>query len=91
MDKLANHTNAVSHVLEHRQTAETRLTLYWLKVGKYTTSNYNAAKLLQFPAVISGNNLFEYTTIDVFCVDELCREERETAIDVANRLIAALD
>lgn len=89
--KLANNINAIIYVLEHKLTSENRISLHWFTVGGFTTSSYTMAKLLQYPAILGGKNLFEFTKFEAVCMDRECLQEQEKIIDVAERLIMVLN
>lgn len=88
---LSDGTLAAVMVLERKLTSETRLVVYWLKVGGFTTTNYKAAKLLQYPAMLSGNNLFEYTRLETGCSEKTCNREVDAVLDVANSFNALVN
>jgi len=91
MMKLEDGTSAAVMGLERKLTSERHVVVYWLKVGSFTTTRYKAAKLLQYPAVLSGQNLFEYTRLEANCPAKTCEAEREVMLDAANQFIVVLN
>jgi len=91
MMKLEDGTSAAVMGLERKLTSERHVVVYWLKVGSFTTTRYKAAKLLQYPAVLSGQNLFEYTRLEANCPAKTCEAEREVVLDAANQFIVVLN
>ncbi len=78
-------TQLLIMTLEHKLISAKRLHAYWYRVGSFKTIDYKTAKLLQYPAVLTGYNLFQHTRLDTGCSALDCEEEKETIIDAAQR------
>ena len=70
-----NHANVT--IYRHLNTAEQIATSLWFRVGKYQTNSYFMAKLLQIPAIFSGQTGFALINLQVRCNTDHCDEGKK--------------
>lgn len=89
--KLENSKAMLANVIEHRYNGKLQIVLQWYRVGSHRTQNYNIAKLLQLPAVIHGENIFEFTQLRASCPGLACDAEEAVVKEMAEKLIDVIE
>lgn len=75
----------VRNKIDNLQIAQIR----WFQVGNYHTADSTSAKLLQLPALITGNNTFRTITLRQFCQERNCTLAFTALAPLANEVFTA--
>ena len=71
-----------SVVLEHVNGDEKQAMAYALRVGSFVTPSFSLAKILQIPAKLRGENLFEIVVLTTPCRSDCAQVAKRTAEDL---------
>ena len=62
-----------------------------MQTGPYNSNHISAAKLLQIPAALAGDNLFTALAVEIYPVQENCLSKEQLLFSNINQLNSVTD